>query len=63
MANGQTNLYVGCTRRRRLLINLQNDLLSWLLDEAKGEELTNYNLVLRILTLEFASIHTTTNVS
>lgn len=38
-----------------------NDLISWLLDEAKGEERTIHNLVTRVLTLEFAAIHTTSN--
>ncbi|THH27901.1 hypothetical protein EUX98_g6286 [Antrodiella citrinella] len=35
-----------------------NDLLSWLMDEAKGEEREIHALVLRVLTLNFASIHT-----
>ncbi|CAL1702938.1 unnamed protein product [Somion occarium] len=36
-----------------------NDMLSWFMDEAKGEERSVRALVLRILTLNFASIHTT----
>ncbi|KAI0072328.1 cytochrome P450 [Panus rudis PR-1116 ss-1] len=36
-----------------------NDLLSWFMDEAKGEERSIRALVLRILTINFASIHTT----
>ncbi|KAE9393372.1 cytochrome P450 [Gymnopus androsaceus JB14] len=38
-----------------------NDLISWLLDEAKGERRNNivYNIVLRILNINFAAIHTT----
>ncbi|EKM60640.1 uncharacterized protein PHACADRAFT_246674 [Phanerochaete carnosa HHB-10118-sp] len=38
-----------------------NDLLSWLIDEAEGDERTVYNLVTRVLTLEFAAIHTSSN--
>ncbi|GJE92111.1 cytochrome P450 [Phanerochaete sordida] len=38
-----------------------NDLISWLLDEAEGDERTVQNLVTRILALEFAAIHTTSN--
>jgi len=34
------------------------DLLTWLMDEAKGEETTDRNLSLRILTVNFAAIHT-----
>lgn len=36
-----------------------NDGLSWLMDEAKAEERSTYNLSLRVLTLNFAAIHTT----
>ncbi|KAF8959647.1 cytochrome P450 [Flammula alnicola] len=34
------------------------DLLTWLLDEAKGEEATDWYLTSRILTVNFAAIHT-----
>lgn len=37
-------------------------MLSWLLDEAEDDEQENHNLVLRVLTLEFAAIHTSSNV-
>lgn len=37
-------------------------MLSWLLDEAEGDERTIHNLVTRVLTLEFAAIHTSSNV-
>ncbi|KAK7678985.1 hypothetical protein QCA50_017928 [Cerrena zonata] len=36
-----------------------NDLLMWFMDEAEGEEKAIRSLVLRILTVNFASIHTT----
>lgn len=35
-----------------------NDMLSWLIDEAVGDERTVPDLVLRILTVNFAAIHT-----
>lgn len=35
-----------------------NDMLSWLIDEAVGEERTVHDLVLRVLTINFAAIHT-----
>ncbi|KAF8590870.1 cytochrome P450, partial [Ramaria rubella] len=38
------------------------DMLSWLMDEAQGEELTASNLTRRILTLNFASIHSSSIV-
>jgi len=34
------------------------DLLTWLMDEAKGEEGTDRNLTLRVMTVNFAAIHT-----
>lgn len=45
-----------------LLTELQNDMLGWLMDKARGEEQSIRNLTLRILTLNFAAIHTTTMV-
>ncbi|KAG5651328.1 hypothetical protein H0H81_009081 [Sphagnurus paluster] len=39
---------------------LENDMLSWLMDEAKGDETSSRNLTLRILTVNFAAIHTST---
>lgn len=38
-------------------------MLSWLIDYAKGEERTVRNLVLRVLVLNFAAIHTSSTVS
>jgi hypothetical protein len=41
---------------------LQNDLISWLLEQAPAEERTVDNLIQRILMINFAAIHTTANV-
>ena len=41
----------------------QNDMLMWLMDEAEGEEKDTRNLVCRILTVNFAAIHTSSMVS
>ncbi|KAH7908171.1 cytochrome P450 [Hygrophoropsis aurantiaca] len=38
-----------------------NDMLSWLMDEAVGEERSVRNLTQRILTVNFAAIHTSSN--
>jgi hypothetical protein len=40
-----------------------NDFLSWLMEDAVGEEKDPYNLTLRILAVNFAAIHTTSSVS
>ncbi|OBZ73117.1 Ent-kaurene oxidase [Grifola frondosa] len=40
-------------------VDKPNDLLQWLMEAAEGEERKSEALVLRILTLNFASIHTT----
>jgi hypothetical protein len=37
-------------------------MLSWLMDEAQGEERTTEKLTLRILNLNFAAIHTSSMV-
>ncbi|GLB41513.1 putative cytochrome p450 [Lyophyllum shimeji] len=37
-----------------------NDMLSWLMDEAQGEEATLHYLARRLLTVNFAAIHTST---
>ncbi|KAH9477542.1 Cytochrome P450 monooxygenase 103 [Psilocybe cubensis] len=37
----------------------KNNLISWLLEEAKGEQRTVQDIALRLLTINFASIHTT----
>jgi hypothetical protein len=39
-----------------------NDMLSWLMDDAVGEEKEPRNLTLRILATNFAAIHTTSTV-
>jgi hypothetical protein len=41
----------------------QNDFISWLLEDAIGEERTVHNLVLRVLSTNFAALHTTSMVS
>jgi len=38
-------------------------MLSWLVDEAKDDETSARNLAIRILTINFASIHTSTMAS
>ncbi|KAF8906748.1 cytochrome P450 [Gymnopilus junonius] len=38
-----------------------NNLVSWLLDEAKGPQRNIDDLAIRVLTINFAAIHTTTN--
>jgi len=40
-----------------------NDFLSWLMEDAVGEEKDPYNLTLRVLGVNFAAIHTTSAVS
>jgi cytochrome P450 len=40
-----------------------NDFLSWLMEDAVGEEKDPRNLTLRILATNFAAIHTTSMVS
>jgi len=41
----------------------QLDILSWLMDEAKDEEQTIESLMRRILVVNFAAIHSSSNVS
>jgi hypothetical protein len=43
-------------------VNMQNDLISWLLDSADEDQKTVNDVVLRILVINFASIHTTSSV-
>lgn len=40
-----------------------NDLLSWLMEDAIGKERDPFNLTVRVLTVNFAAIHTTSMVS
>ena len=57
--------------RRSVLINpdvivnagVQNDLLMWLMSEAKGVERSLEGLARRLLAVNFAGIHTTSTVS
>ena len=51
---------------RNMFINIaltQLDFLTWLMDDAKGEETTDYNLTLRILSVNFAAIHASSMVN
>ena len=41
----------------------QNDMLMWLMSEAKGVEKSLEGLTRRMLLVNFVSIHTTSNVS
>lgn len=40
----------------------QNDMLSWLMDEASPVEMSTRNLTLRIMSINFAAIHTSSTV-
>ena len=42
---------------------VQNDMLMWLMTEAKGVEKSLAGLARRLLVVNFAAIHTTSNVS
>lgn len=44
------------------IIASQNDMLSWLMNEAKGYQRTVKDYTLRILAINFASIHTSSMV-
>lgn len=46
-----------------LLISLQNDMLSWLMDEARGEQRTVEALAQRMLSINFVAIHTSSMVN
>jgi succinate dehydrogenase flavin-adding protein (antitoxin of CptAB toxin-antitoxin module) len=41
----------------------QNDFLSWLMDQAEGEEKEDRALLDRVLTLNFSAIHSSSLVS
>jgi hypothetical protein len=41
----------------------QNDFLTWLLQEGKGEDIEDWSLAVRIFGLNFAAIHTTSMVN
>ena len=40
-----------------------NDMLTWLMEDAVGEEKDPRNLTLRVLVVNFAAVHTTSRVS
>jgi hypothetical protein len=42
---------------------VQNDMLMWLMSEAKGVERSLEGLARRLLVVNFAAVHTTSNVS
>ena len=44
-------------------LTLQNDMLMWFMDEAGPEDLNLRSIALRILSINFAAIHTTSMVS
>ena len=46
-----------------IITRLQNDMLMWLMDEARGVEKSLAGLARRLLVVNFAAIHTTSNVS
>ena len=57
-SSGQISLLVTLIFRRDSCVHiLQNDFLSWLMDEAKGVDATVEELTTRVLVLNFASIH------
>ena len=45
------------------LLRVQNDMLMWLMDEAKGVEKSLAGLARRLLVINFVAIHSTYNVS
>lgn len=45
-----------------MITYIQNDMLQWLMDEAVGDEKKPHELTLRILTVSFAAIHTSSMV-
>ena len=46
-----------------IITRLQNDMLMWLMDEAKGVEKSLAGIPRRLLLVNFTAIHTTSNVS
>jgi hypothetical protein len=46
-----------------IITRLQNDMLMWLMDEAKGVEKSLAGVARRMLVVNFAAIHTSSNVS
>jgi hypothetical protein len=45
------------------MVELQNDMLMWLMSEAKGVERSVEGLARRLLTVNFAAIHSTSQAS
>ena len=46
-----------------IIARIQNDMLMWLMNESKGVERSLEGLARRMLLVNFAAIHTTSNVS
>ena len=40
----------------------QFDLLTWIMDEAKGKDATDWHLALLVMSINFSAIHTTSIV-
>jgi hypothetical protein len=65
---GMISRYVGYRTGHfsRYILESQNDMLMWLMEEAKGVERSLEGLARRLLTVNFAGIHSTslvTNIS
>lgn len=64
--NGKESLYVLSSWLIWWILRVhwfaKDDLISWLVDEAEGEDAKVENLVMRILFINFAAIHTTSMV-
>jgi hypothetical protein len=60
-----TNRFADLLLDGHVIINAkeQNDMLMWLMSEAKGVERSLEGLALRLLAVNFAAIHTTSMVS
>ena len=49
---------------KKKLTNAQNDLITWLIDEApESEKRSMYEMTKRVLVVNLAAIHTTSNVA
>ncbi len=64
---GMTNRFVNAFRLMLIFslyyTEVQNDMLMWLMSEAKGVERSLAGLARRMLVTSFAAIHTTSTVS
>jgi hypothetical protein len=55
-------MYLAVKVSDKIVYPIQNDMLSWLMDKAHGEETSVRNIALRILAIYLAAIHTMTTV-